>query len=133
MTVIDIEEEASLAELIGEHDIVVIDFWAPWCRPCLGFHPIFVKVAEANRDLVFCRVDTTRHAGLRSVFEVESIPTLVVVRDRVLVASQTGNLTGHVVESILEQVRCLDMDEVRRDAEAEAARAAGAPDRDRTS
>lgn len=131
MTVIDIEEEARLAELIGDHEIVVIDFWAPWCRPCLAFHPILLKVAEANEDIVFCRVDITLNKGLRTVFEVESIPTLVVVRDRVLVASQTGNLGEQVVESILEQVRGLDMNAVRRDAEAEAAGEGGSSGGDR--
>jgi thioredoxin 1 len=94
---------------------VVIDFWAPWCAPCKGFLPILEKASEDHSDIVFCRVNTADHKELAQVFEVRSIPTLVVIRDRIMIASQPGMLPKNVLEDLIAQVKGLDMDEVRRE------------------
>jgi thioredoxin 1 len=99
---------------------VVIDFWAPWCPPCKGFLPILESASESHPDIVFCRVNTEEHKELAQAFDVESIPTLVVVRDRIMVASQPGMLPRSVLEDLIAKVKELDMDEVRREmAESE--------------
>ena len=93
----------------------MIHFWAPWCAPCKGFLPILEKASEDHSDIVFCRVNTADHKELAQVFEVRSIPTLVVIRDRIMIASQPGMLPKNVLEDLISQVKGLDMDEVRRE------------------
>ncbi|MHC4142432.1 MAG: thioredoxin family protein [Planctomycetota bacterium] len=113
MSIVTLTDEASLAQCVDHHDTVVIDFWAPWCAPCKGFFPILEKASERHADIVFCRVNTADHGDLARAFDVESIPTLVVIRDRIMIASQPGLLPEDVLEDLLGQVKKLDMDELR--------------------
>jgi thioredoxin 1 len=116
-----ISTEQELEEMIDRHETVVLDFWAKWCAPCRGFGPVFEAVAKLNADMAFCRVDTEESEELKHAFEVNSIPTLAVIRDRVLVASQSGYMDKAALTDLIEQVRSLDMDAVRKQAESEAA------------
>jgi len=105
-----------------EDGIVVIDFWASWCGPCLRFAPVFEKVSERHADVVFAKVDTDAETELSAQYQVSSIPTLVVYRDGIPVFGQPGALPEPALEDILRQVKALDMDEVRaRYAEQQAA------------
>ncbi len=105
-----------------ENGIVVIDFWASWCGPCLRFAPVFEKVSERHPDVVFAKVDTDAEEQLSAQYQVSSIPTLVVYRDGIPVFGQPGALPEPALEDILRQVRELDMDDVRaRYAEQQAA------------
>jgi len=105
-----------------ENGIVVIDFWASWCGPCLRFAPVFEKVSERHPDVVFAKVDTDAEEQLSTQYQVSSIPTLVVYRDGIPVFGQPGALPEPALEDILRQVRELDMDDVRaRYAEQQAA------------
>ena len=115
MPILTLNDEESLGRVVDHHDTVVIDFWAPWCAPCKGFLPILEKASEDHSDIVFCRVNTADHKELAQVFEVRSIPTLVVIRDRIMIASQPGMLPKDVLEDLIAQVKGLDMDEVRRE------------------
>ena len=115
MSIITLTDEASLARCVDHHDTVVIDFWAPWCAPCRSFLPILEEASERHADIVFCRVNTEDHSDLARAFDVESIPTLVVIRDRIMIASQPGLLPEDVLEDLLGQVKSLDMNEVRRE------------------
>jgi thioredoxin 1 len=96
---------------------VVIDYWEPWCAPCRGFLPILEKASESHPDIAFCRVNTEEHKELAQAFDVSSIPTLVVIRERVMIASQPGMLPEDVLEDLIEKAQGLDMDEVRREME----------------
>ena len=96
-----------------ENGIVVIDFWASWCGPCLRFAPVFEKVSERHPDVVFAKVDTDAEEQLSTQYQVSSIPTLVVYRDGIPVFGQPGALPEPALEDILRQVRELDMDDVR--------------------
>lgn len=104
-------------EVVSENDFVLIDFWASWCGPCRMFAPVYEKAAERHGDLVFAKVDTEAQPELASAFEIRSIPTLMIVRDKVAVFSQPGALPEQALESVIEQARALDMDEVRKSAE----------------
>src|SRR5689334_11283555 len=107
--------------------IVLIDFWAAWCGPCLRFGPIFEKVSDEQSDAVFAKVDTESEQDLAAQYGVTSIPTLVVYRDGIPVFGQPGALPEQALLGILEQVRGLDMDDVRVQYEAQL-KAAGRSD-----
>jgi thioredoxin 1 len=113
MAILTLDDENSLAQCLDHHDIVVIDFWAPWCAPCKGFLPVLEKASESHPDITFCRVNTQENKQLAQAFDVESIPTLVVIRDRIMIASQPGMLPEEVLEDLIGQVKDLDMDQVR--------------------
>jgi thioredoxin 1 len=101
-------------------DIVVVDFWASRGGPFRSFAPIFEKASEDHPDIVFAKVDTEAEPDLAGAFGVMSIPTVMVVRDRVVLYSQPGAIPGEALEDLLRQVREIDMDEVRRQLAAEA-------------
>jgi thioredoxin-like negative regulator of GroEL len=115
MNVHDITTESELAEILGESGTVIIDFWSPLCPPCKAFAPVFEEAAGRNPDVAFCRVNTREDEELSAPFEVEHIPALVVIRDRVLVASQPGYLRGEQLDDLLGQVAALDMDSLGGD------------------
>lgn len=118
--------ETAVLEPTSESGIVLVDFWAGWCGPCLAFAPIYEAAAEDNPDLTFAKVDTEAEPALSGALNIRSIPTLMIFRDGIGVFSQAGALPRPVLDDLIGQVRELDMDAVRSQiAQQETARASG--------
>jgi thioredoxin 1 len=101
--------------------ITFVDFWASWCGPCLKFGPIFEATAEENPDVTFAKVDTEAEQQLAGALGIMSIPTLMIFRDGIQLFSQPGALPKSALDNLLQQVRELDMDEVRQQVASDTA------------
>ncbi|MBM4827053.1 MULTISPECIES: thioredoxin [Actinomycetes] len=101
-------------QTVTDNEFVLIDFWAEWCGPCKQFAPVYEKAAEDNPDLVFGKVDTEAQPELAQAFGIQSIPTLMIVRDQVAVFAQPGALPEAALTDVIGQARKLDMDQVRQ-------------------
>ncbi|MEU3897269.1 thioredoxin [Streptomyces sp. NPDC057376] len=112
-------------QTVTDNEFVLIDFWAEWCGPCKQFAPVYEKAAEANPDLVFGKVDTEAQPELAQAFGIQSIPTLMIVRDQVAVFAQPGALPEAALTDVIGQARNLDMDEVRKAVAEQQAQAGG--------
>jgi thioredoxin 1 len=108
---------------ILDNPIVLVDWWAAWCGPCLQFAPVFERASEQHADVVFAKIDTEAEQGLAGAAQITSIPTLMAFRDGVLVYRDAGALPAPALEQLIGAVRDLDMDEVR--AKIEAGQSAG--------
>ncbi len=101
-------------EIVGGEGLILVDFWAEWCGPCRMFGPIYEKASKTHPDITFGKVDTEAQTELAQAFQITSIPTLLAVRDRVVLFSQPGALPEPALANLIEQLQAVDMEKVQR-------------------
>jgi thioredoxin 1 len=111
MATVELTKDNFENQVLG-NDIAVIDFWAPWCGPCKAFGPTFESVSEQHADVLFAKVNTEEQQELAAQFNIRSIPTLMIIRDKVIVFTQAGALPKPALEDVVGQAKALDMEKV---------------------
>ena len=118
MATVELTKE-NFEDVVTKNDLVIVDFWAPWCGPCKGFAPVFEAVSAKHPDVVFAKVNTDDEQELAGHFAIRSIPMLMVFREKVVLSSQAGALPAEGLESIVTQAQALDMKKVHEDIAAQ--------------
>lgn len=108
-SIISVTDATFQAEVLESETPVLVDFWAPWCGPCRGFAPVFEKASETHQDVVFAKVNTDEQQELAGAFDIRSIPTLMVFREKVILFQQPGALPGAALEQVITQAKAVDM------------------------
>lgn len=120
MAVIELTKE-NFEETVTSNDFVVIDFWAPWCGPCRSFAPTYEKVSADHPNVVFAKVNTEEEQAIAGHFQIRSIPTLMIFREKVIIFNQAGALPESGFRDLIQKASELDMAEVHQQMEQERA------------
>lgn len=120
MAVVELDT-SNFEQTIQNNDFVIVDYWAPWCGPCRSFAPVYEKVSNDFDDIVFAKLNTEEHQGIAGHFQIRSIPTLMIFREQIIIFSQAGALPEGALRDLLSKAKELDMAEVRRQIEEQAA------------
>lgn len=113
MSVVEAKRD-NIESLVEDNNIVIFDFWAPWCGPCRQFAPIFETASEKYQDIIFSKVNTEEEKEIAAHFSIRSIPTIMVFRESMLVFAQPGSIPEHAIGELIDKIKSLDMDEVRK-------------------
>ena len=114
MATVDLTKD-NFEQVVTGNDVVIVDFWAPWCAPCRAFAPTFEQASEQHADVVFAKVNTEEEQEVAGAFNIRSIPTLMVFREKVILYSEAGSLPTQALEQVITQVKGVDMPAVHRE------------------
>ena len=114
MATVDLTKD-NFEQVVTGNDMVIVDFWAPWCAPCRAFAPTFEQASEQHTDVVFAKVNTEEEQEVAGAFNIRSIPTLMVFREQVILFQQAGALPGQALDQVLNKAKTLDMAKVHQE------------------
>ena len=114
MATVDLTKD-NFEQVVSGNDVVMVDFWAPWCAPCRAFAPTFDQASEQHADVVFAKVNTEEQQEVAGAFNIRSIPTLMVFRESVILYAEAGSLPAQELEQVITQVKGIDMAAVHRE------------------
>lgn len=110
-------------DTIEKNDLVIVDFWAPWCGPCRAFAPVYEAASAKYPDVVFAKVNTEAQQDLAGQFQIRSIPTLMIFREKIIIFTQPGSLPASALDEVITKAKALDMNMVRQEIAKERAQA----------
>jgi len=114
MATVDLTKD-NFEQVVSDNDVVMVDFWAPWCAPCRAFAPTFEQASEQHADVVFAKVNTEEQQEVAGAFNIRSIPTLMVFRENVILYAEAGSLPAPALEQVIAQAKSVDMAAVHRE------------------
>ena len=114
MATVDLTKD-NFEQVVSGNDVVIVDFWAPWCAPCRAFAPTFEQASEQHADVVFAKVNTEEEQEVAGAFNIRCIPTLMVFREKVILYAEAGSLPASALEQVITQVKDVDMSAVHRE------------------
>jgi thioredoxin 1 len=114
MATVDLTKD-NFEQVVTGNDVVIVDFWAPWCAPCRAFAPTFEQASEQHADVVFAKVNTEEEQEVAGAFNIRSIPTLMVFREKVILYAEAGSLPAAALEQVIAQAKDIDMSVVHRE------------------
>ena len=114
MATVDLTKD-NFEQVVTGNDVVIVDFWAPWCAPCRAFAPTFEQASEQHADVVFAKVNTEEEQEVAGAFNIRSIPTLMVFREKVILYAEAGSLPAPALEQVIAQAKGIDMSAVHRE------------------
>jgi len=114
MATVDLTKD-NFEQVVTGNNVVIVDFWAPWCAPCRAFAPTFEQASEQHADVVFAKVNTEEEQEVAGAFNIRSIPTLMVFRENVILYSEAGSLPAQALEQVITQAKGIDMSAVHRE------------------
>lgn len=112
MAVVELNKD-NFEEIVTNNDFVIVDFWAPWCGPCRSFAPTYETVSEAHPDIVFAKLNTEEEQAVAGHFQIRSIPTLMIFREKIIIYSEAGALSESHFRELVSKAGELDMEEVK--------------------
>ena len=115
--------QENFAQVVNGNNMVIVDFWAPWCGPCRSFAPAYEAASEKHPDIVFAKVNTEEQQALAGSFQIRSIPTLMIFREKIIIFAQPGALPASALDQVIDKAKALDMNQVRAEIEKEKAKA----------
>ena len=114
MATVDLTKD-NFEQVVTGNEVVIVDFWAPWCAPCRAFAPTFEQASEQHADVVFAKVNTEEEQEVAGAFDIRSIPTLMVFREKVILYAEAGSLPAAALEQVITQAKSIDMPAVHRE------------------
>ena len=95
---------------LDDNPFMVIDFWAQWCAPCKDFARVCTELADEIKDVCFARVDIEAEPELAAEFSIQSVPFVIIMRERTILYAESGSLTKSALHDLIKQAMEVDLE-----------------------